>query len=71
MEQRVLDLIKEINSYTSEEGFSIKFAALTAANVVKIRIEGPEVPSARETMRSLTEKMLREHIPEITGVELV
>ncbi len=69
MEQSVRDLIAQIDSYTREEGFPIQFAALTAENVVKIRMGGPE--AARETMRAVTEKMLREHLPEIAGVELV
>ena len=69
MEKRVKDLIAEINSFTSEGGFSVKFIALTAENVVKIRMGGPE--AARETMRAVTEKMLKEYLPEIAGVELV
>ena len=69
MEQSVRDLIAQIDSYTREEGFPIRFAALTAENVVKIRMGGSE--AARETMRAVTEKMLREHLPEIAGVELV
>ena len=53
----------------AKRAFPSDFAALTAENVVKIRMGGPE--AARETMRAVTEKMLREHLPEIAGVELV
>ncbi|HJB12368.1 MAG TPA: NifU family protein [Candidatus Oscillibacter excrementigallinarum] len=71
MEKRVKDLIAEINSFTSEGGFSVKFIALTAENVVKLRLEGPEVAAAQATMKSVIEQMAKTYMPEISGLEFV
>ena len=71
METRVKDLIAEINSFTSEGGFSVKFIALTAENVVKLRLEGPEAAAAQATMRSAVEQMVKAYMPEISGLEFV
>ena len=71
MEKRVKDLIAEINSFTSEGGFSVKFIALTAENVVKLRLEGPEAAAAQKTMKSTIEQMVKAYMPEISGLEFV
>ena len=71
MEKRVKDLIAEINSFTSEGGFSVKFIALTAENVVKLRLEVPEVAAAQATMKSAIEQMAKTYMPEISGLEFV
>ena len=71
MEKRVKDLIAEINSFTSEGGFSVKFIALTAENIVKLRLEGPEVAAAQATMKSVIEQMAKTYMPEISGLEFV
>ena len=71
MEKRVKDLIAEINSFTSEGGFSVKFIALTAENVVKLRLEGPEAAAAQETMKSTIEQMVKTYMPEISGLAFV
>ena len=71
MEKRVKDLIAEINSFTGEGGFSVKFIALTAENVVKLRLEGPEVAAAQATMKSVIEQMAKTYMPEISGLEFV
>ena len=71
MEKRVKDLIAEINSFTSEGGFSVKFIALTAENIVKLRLEGPEVAAAQATMKSAIEQMVKTYMPEISGLEFV
>ena len=71
MEKRVKDLIAEINSFTSEGGFSVKFVALTAENVVKLRLEGPEAAAAQVTMRSAVEQMVKAYMPEISELEFV
>ena len=71
MGKRVKDLIAEINSFTSEGGFPVKFVALTAENVVKLRLEGPEAAAAQATMKSTIEQMVKMYMPEISGLELV
>ena len=71
METRVKDLIAEINSFTSEGGFSVKFIALTAENVVKLRLEGPEAAAAQATMKAAIEQMVKTYMPEISGLEFV
>ena len=71
MEKRVKDLIAEINSFTSEGGFSVKFIALTAENVVKLRLEGPEAAAAQATMKSAIEQMVKTYMPEISGLAFV
>ena len=43
MEQSVRDLIAQIDSYTSEEGFPIRFAALTAENYTAYIMGGTHV----------------------------
>ena len=71
MEKRVKDLFAEINSFTGEGGFSVKFIALTAENVVKLRLEGPEVAAAQATMKSTIEQMVKAYMPEISELEFV
>ena len=71
METRVKDLIAEINSFTSEGRFSVKFVALTAENVVKLRLEGPEAAAAQATMKAAIEQMVKTYMPEISGLAFV
>ena len=71
METRVKDLIAEINSFTSEGGFSVKFVALTAENVVKLRLEGSEAAAAQATMKAAIEQMVKTYMPEISGLAFV
>ena len=71
METRVKDLIAEINSFTSEGGFSVKFVALTAENVVKLRLEGPEAAAAQATMKAAIEQMVKTYMPESSGLAFV
>ena len=71
METRVKDLIAEINSFISEGGFSVKFVALTAENVVRLRLEGPEAAAAQATMKAAIEQMVKTYMPEISGLEFV
>ena len=71
MEKRVKDLIAEINSFTGEGGFSVKFIALTAENVVKLRLEGPEAAAAQATMKAAIEQMVKTYMPEISGLAFV
>ena len=71
METRVKDLIAEINSFTSEGGFSVKFVALTAENIVRLRLEGPEAAAAQATMKAAIEQMVKTYMPEISGLAFV
>ena len=71
METRVKDLIAEINSFTSEGGFSVKFVALTAENVVRLHLEGPKAVAAQATMKAAIEQMVKTYMPEISGLAFV
>lgn len=70
--QRILNLIRPA---IQADGGDIEFVALTPPpeNIVQIRMHGACVgcPSSSVTLQTGIERNLREHIPEIGGVQSV
>ncbi len=67
---RVLNLIRPA---VQADGGDVELVEVTADGVVRIRLHGACVgcPSSTVTLQMGIERNLREHVPEITGVESV
>jgi len=67
---RVLNLIRPA---VQADGGDVELVDVTADGVVQIRLHGACVgcPSSTVTLQMGIERNLREHVPEITGVESV
>lgn len=65
--------IEEIRPYLQRDGGDIKFVELTDDNIVKVQLQGAchGCAGAQLTIKSVVERVLREAIPEIKGVESV
>lgn len=68
--QGILDLIRPA---VQSDGGDIELLDITAEGVVKVRMHGACVgcPSSSMTLRQGIERNLREHVPEVTGVQAV
>lgn len=67
---RVIDLIRPA---VQADGGDVEVVDVTDAGVVRIRLHGACVgcPSSTMTLRMGIERNLRQHVPEVTGVEAV
>lgn len=68
--QGILDLIRPA---VQSDGGDIELLDITAEGVVRVRMHGACVgcPSSSMTLRQGIERNLREHVPEVTGVQAV
>lgn len=77
MDQKVLDLIEEsideIKPFLQRDGGDIEFVELTPENVVRVRLKGAcsGCSGAQITLQSIVERIIREAVPEVTGIEAV
>lgn len=73
MEQKIKEVLEQIRPFLQRDGGDIEFVELTADNVVNVRLQGhcAGCPGAQMTIKGVVEKILKEAIPEITGVEAV
>ena len=67
---RILDLIRPA---VQSDGGDLELVEVTAQGVVRIRLHGACVgcPSSSMTLRMGIEQNLKEHVPEVRGVEAV
>lgn len=70
---RVAKIINLIRPAVQSDGGDIELVEITPAGVVKIRLHGACVgcPSSQATLQMGIERNLRDHIPEIRGVQAV
>ncbi len=77
MDQTVLDNIEksigEIKPFLQRDGGDIEFVELTPENVVRVRLQGAcsGCPGAQITLQSIVERIIKEAVPEVTGIEAV
>lgn len=67
---RVLNLIRPA---VQSDGGDVELVDVTPEGIVRIRLHGACVgcPSSNVTLQMGIERNLREHVPEITGVEAI
>lgn len=73
MEDLILKSIEEIKPFLQRDGGDIEFVELTPENIVKVRLKGAchGCPGAQLTLKSIVERIVKEAVPEIAGVESV
>ena len=71
LEQKVISIIDQIRPYLVQDGGNIEFVELTPDNVVKVRLQGAcgTCPHAKMTLKQGVESVIKEHLPEIQGVQ--
>ncbi|MGP1272514.1 MAG: NifU family protein [Phycisphaerales bacterium] len=73
MRERVVRILNLIRPAVQADGGDLELVEVTEQGVVRIRLHGACVgcPSSSMTLRVGIEQNLREHVPEVTGVEAV
>lgn len=73
MEQKIKEVLEQIRPFLQRDGGDIEFVELTADNIVNVKLQGhcAGCPGAQMTIKGVVEKILKEAIPEINGVESV
>ena len=73
MKARVQEVIDQIRPNLQADGGDIELVDVTPEGVVKVKLQGAcsGCPGAAMTLKMGVEKMLKKHIPEVTGVERV
>lgn len=73
MKEKVEKVIEGIRGYLQADGGDIEFVGITEDNIVQVRLKGAcsGCPGAAMTLKMGVERVLKENIPEIKGVEAV
>ena len=73
MEKLIMESIEEIKPFLQRDGGDIEFVEVTPENIVKVRLKGAchDCPGAQLTLKSIVERIIKEAVPEIAGVESV
>ena len=69
----ILKSIEEIKPFLQRDGGDIEFVELTPETIVKVRLKGAchGCPGAQLTLKSIVERIVKEAVPEVVGVESV
>lgn len=70
---RVAEIVELIRPAVQRDGGDIELVGVSGEGVVRIRLHGACVgcPSSLMTLRMGIERNLKEHVPEVTGVQAV
>lgn len=73
MKEQVEKVIEGIRGYLQADGGDIELVGITEDNIVQVRLKGAcsGCPGAVMTLKMGVERVLKENIPEIKGVESV
>ena len=73
LEQRVREVLDLIRPMIKADGGDIEYVDMTDDGVVRIRFMGACIgcPSSSMTLKMGIENNLKQHVPEVTGVEAV
>jgi len=73
LDERVLEVLELIRPMIRADGGDIEYVETTADGVVRIRFMGACVgcPSSSMTLKMGIENNLKQHVPEVRGVEAV
>ncbi len=70
---RVTEILQRIRPAIQADGGDLELIEVTPEHVVRVRLHGACVgcPSSMVTLRAGIEQNLKDHVPEVTGVEAV
>lgn len=73
MEELIKKSIEEIKPFLQRDGGDISFVELTPDNIVRVRLQGAcsGCPGAAITLQSIVDRIIREAVPEVKGIEAV
>ena len=73
MEELIKKSIEEIKPFLQRDGGDISFVELTPENIVRVRLQGAchGCPGATLTLQSIVDRIIRESVPEVKGIEAV
>lgn len=73
MEDKIKEVLEEIRPYLQRDGGDLEFVGYTEDKVVQVKLMGAcdGCPYSQMTIKGGVERILKEHIPEIAGVEAV
>lgn len=73
MKEKVQEVINEIRPNLQADGGDIDLIDVTAEGIVKVKLRGAcsGCPGAAMTLKMGVERILKQRIPEVTGIENV
>ena len=73
MREKVEKVLGEIRQALVADGGDLELVDLTGEGVVQVRLKGAcaGCPGAQMTLKFHVERILKEHVPEVTAVEAV
>ena len=73
LNDRVLEVLELMRPAIKEDGGDIEFVGIDAEGMVSIRFLGACIscPSSSHTLHQGIERLLKERVPEVTGVQAV
>lgn len=73
MKDDIIKSIEEIKPFLQRDGGDIEFVDLTPENVVQVRLKGAcnGCPGAQLTLQSIVERIVKEAVPGVSGIEAV
>ena len=73
MEDKIKDALDQIRPFLQRDGGDIEFVELTPDNIVKVRLKGAchGCPGAQLTLQTIVERIVKESVPEVAGIEAV
>lgn len=73
VKERVQAVINQLRPFIQGDGGDLELVEITEGGVVRVRLHGACVgcPSSNVTLKMGVERMIREKVPEVTGVESV
>ena len=71
LEEKVKAIIDQLRTYLQADGGDIEFVELTENNIVLVQLQGAcgSCPHAKMTLKQGVESVIKEHLPEIQGVQ--
>ena len=73
MREKVEEVLGEIRKALVADGGDLELVDVTDAGVVQVKLKGAcaGCPGAQMTLKFHVERILKEHVPEVTAVEAV
>ncbi len=73
MEEAIKQSIEDIRMFLLRDGGDIELVDITPENIVQVRLKGAcnGCPGAAITLQTIVDRIIREAVPEVVGVEAV
>ncbi|MCY6370591.1 NifU family protein [Clostridium ganghwense] len=70
MEKRVIETLEKVRPMLQRDGGDVKFISASEDGIVKVELQGAcaGCPGAKMTLKAVSEKILKEEVPQVKEV---